>query len=200
MTAKADTQATTAHVRNNLINLDSYMAQLPGSDVKAFHTYLRHQYQTLTARGETTHDLVHHLFKGYDSTKCDEFVKYIKRKKDDFLDGTLDFTPDSLMLVAENKLSDLTVTKEWTALSAQEQIVLALRAQIAEKINKRNPKKPGAPRIEEVGPKLAPAKRFTGMVCISSASSSSLSLITSLGHFFFFCWFVYHQRRRRHCL
>jgi hypothetical protein len=46
----------------------------------------------LTARGETTHDLVHHLFKGYDNAKCDEFVKFMKRKKDNFRDGTLDFT------------------------------------------------------------------------------------------------------------
>jgi hypothetical protein len=162
MTAETDTRATTAHARDNLINLHTYMEQLPGSDIKAFHTYVRRQYQTLTARGETTHDLVHHLFKGYESAKCDEFVKFMKRKKDDFRDGTLDFTPDSLMLVAENKFTDLTVTKEWTAVSAQEQIVLALRAQIAEKVNKRNPKKPGAPRIEEGGPKLAPAERFTG--------------------------------------
>jgi hypothetical protein len=33
MIAEADTWATTAHARNNLINLDSFMTQLPGSDV-----------------------------------------------------------------------------------------------------------------------------------------------------------------------
>jgi hypothetical protein len=83
--------------------------------------------------------LVHHLFKGYESTKCDEFVQFMQRKKDDFRDGTLDFTPESLMLVAENKFADLSVDKKWTAVSAQDQVILALRAQIAEKFGKRKP-------------------------------------------------------------
>jgi hypothetical protein len=164
MIAEADTRATTAHARDNLIMLHTYMAQLPGSDIRVFHTYVRRQYQTLTARGETTHDLVHHLFKGYENAKCDEFVKFMKRKKDDFRDGTLDFTPESLMLVAENKFADLTVAKEWTVVSAQEQLVLALRAQIAEKGAKRTPKKAGEkpPARFEGGPSLPPAERFTG--------------------------------------
>jgi hypothetical protein len=126
MIAEADTRASTAHARDNLINLDSYMTQLPGSNVREFHTYVRRQYQTLTARGETTNDLVHHLFKGYESTKCDEFVQFMQRKKDDFRDGTLDFTPESLMLVAENKFADLSVDKKWTAVSAQDQVILVL--------------------------------------------------------------------------
>jgi hypothetical protein len=38
MIAEADTRATTAHARDNLINLDNYMSQLPGSDIREFHT------------------------------------------------------------------------------------------------------------------------------------------------------------------
>jgi hypothetical protein len=161
MIAEADTRATTAHARDNLINLDNYMSQLPGSDIREFHTYVRRQYHTLTARGETTHDLVHHLFKGYDNAKCDEFKLFMQRKKDDFRDGTLDFTAESLMLVAENKFADLSVDKKWTAVSAQEQIILALRAQIAAKGDKRKPG-PGNPARIEGGPQLPPAERFIG--------------------------------------
>jgi hypothetical protein len=48
-----------------------------------------------------------------------------------------------LMLVADNKFADLKVAKEWTTVSAQEQIIHTLHSQIAEKVSKRVPKKPG---------------------------------------------------------
>jgi hypothetical protein len=64
MNAEADTRATTAHARNNLGSLDTYMmSSLEGSDVKAFNKYVRRQLQTLTARSETTQDLVNKLCK-----------------------------------------------------------------------------------------------------------------------------------------
>jgi hypothetical protein len=66
------------------------------------------------------------------------------------------------MLVAENNFADLTVDKKWTAMSTQEQVILALRAQIAEKINKRKPGMPNPGCGKESGPKLPPAERFTG--------------------------------------
>jgi hypothetical protein len=166
MIAEADTRATTAHARDNLINLDTYMSQLAGSDVREFHIYVRRQYQTLTARGETTHDLIHHLFKGYNNAKCDEFVAFMKRKKDDFRDGTIDFTPETLMLTAENKFNDLSVEKNWTAVSAQEQLILALRAQVAEKVNKR---KPGPKDKDKPFAPLPPAERFTGKMAWKAA-------------------------------
>jgi hypothetical protein len=56
------------------------------------------------------------------------------------------------MLVAENKFADLTVDKKWTAMSAQEQVILALHAQIAEKINKRKHGTPNPGRGKESGP------------------------------------------------
>jgi hypothetical protein len=49
MIAEADMRASTTHARDNHINLDRYMSQLPGSDAREFHTYVRRQYHTLTA-------------------------------------------------------------------------------------------------------------------------------------------------------
>jgi hypothetical protein len=87
------------------------------------------------------------------------------------------------MLVAENKFADLTVAKEWTVVSAQEQLVLALRAQIADK-GKRNPKKPGVvpPARIEGGPSLPPGTpskmslttTFSGLECPLRISTSVL--------------------------
>jgi hypothetical protein len=100
-TAHADTRATTTHARNNLAGLDVYMSGLPESDIKEFNKYVKQQLQTLTARGETTHDLVTNLFKGYLSVKCEKFVLFIERKRDSYNTNDIDFTPDTLMAVAE---------------------------------------------------------------------------------------------------
>jgi hypothetical protein len=107
MNAEADTRTTTAHARDNLGSLDNYMSALEGSDIKAFNQYVRRQLQTLTARGETTQDLVNNLFKGYLKTKSSKFNGFIERKKEMFQEGAIDYTPESLMLAAENHFNAL---------------------------------------------------------------------------------------------
>jgi hypothetical protein len=113
MNAEADTRATTAHARDNLGSLDTYMSSLEGSDIKSFNQYVRRQLQTLTARGETTQDLVNNLFKGYLKTKSANFNGFIKRKKEMFQEGAVDYTPESLMLAAENQFNALKLEREW---------------------------------------------------------------------------------------
>jgi hypothetical protein len=80
--AQADSQATITHARSNLIALDQYMANLPDSDVKLFNEYVWRQLQTLTARGETTQDLVLHLFRGYMMVRCPVSTTSRERRRD----------------------------------------------------------------------------------------------------------------------
>jgi hypothetical protein len=100
--AQADSQATITHARSNLIALDQYMANLPDSDIKLFNEYVRRQLQTLTARGETTQDLVLHLFRGYMMVRCPTFINYITRKEEGYTADGVEYTPESLMLMVEN--------------------------------------------------------------------------------------------------
>jgi hypothetical protein len=160
LNAEADTLTTTEHARANFTRLDTYMANLAGSDVTEFHKYVLCQKQTLTARGETTNDIVSNLFKGYQFAKCAKFCDYMDRKKEAFRDGTIDYTVESLMITAENKFNDLKLDGDWEVLTESEKTILALRAQITAKKNERTPKKDG----EEFkgGPSLPPAERFTG--------------------------------------
>jgi hypothetical protein len=134
MSAEADTRATTAHARDNLGRLDAYMTALEGSDVKTFNLYVRRQLQTLTARGETTQDLVNNLFKGYLKTKSAKFHGFIERKKESYQEGAIDYTPESLMLAAENQFNALKLEQEWEVKPAatidDPNTVLALQARI----------------------------------------------------------------------
>jgi hypothetical protein len=84
----------------------------------------------LTARGETTNNLVSNLFKGYQTTKCAKFRNYMDRKKEGFRDGSVDYTVKFLMITAENKFNDLKLDGDWEALTENEKTILALRAQM----------------------------------------------------------------------
>jgi hypothetical protein len=128
-TAHANTRAITAHARNNVVGLDVYMSNLPDSDIKEFNKYVKQQLQTLTAHGETTHDLVTNLFKSYLSVKCEKFVLFIERKKDSYNANYIDFRHEKLMVVAEKYYDLLKLAGAW---SPHEQNVLALTVTIAE--------------------------------------------------------------------
>jgi hypothetical protein len=88
--------------------------------------------QTLMACGETTHDLVTNLFKGYLSVKCEKFVLFIEQKKDSYNANDIDFTHEMLMAVVEKHYNSMKLEGAWNTVSPHEQHVLALTAKIAE--------------------------------------------------------------------
>jgi hypothetical protein len=121
--------------------------------------YVKRQLSTLTARGETTQDLVINLFKGYRVAKCEQFVLFIGRKKDAYIEGAIDFTPETLMSTAEQHYQSLKLEGTWNAVSPHEQHVLALTAQIEALKKNRTPRKE---RVGTPGKQLQPSERFTG--------------------------------------
>ena len=137
MLAEADSRAITAHAHTNLTNLDSYMSSLPDGDITAFNDYVKRQMQTLSTRGETTQDLVIHLFKGYMACTSADFKDFIKCKKESHRENAIDYTPESLMLAAENHYNAMKLDGEWNSVPVDPPLVLALRAQIKD-LEKRN--------------------------------------------------------------
>ena len=78
-----DSNATTKFIRNALSNLDEYMIQVD-SDVEKFNAYVNDLVDSLTARGETTQDLLSNLFKGYAVASDETFVKYMELKESNY--------------------------------------------------------------------------------------------------------------------
>lgn len=140
-----DTNATTTSIRTKLSGLDVYLPSI-GSDITKFNVYVKLLIDSLTARGETTQDLLINLFKGYQSASDKAFVEYIGRKLERYEEGE-DLSPEQLMEYADNKYKQLKVTGRWNAPSAEEEKILALQAQIknlkktGSKIQKENNKK-----------------------------------------------------------
>jgi predicted Mrr-cat superfamily restriction endonuclease len=94
-----DTNATTNQIRTKLSNLDIYMSTI-NSDIGKFNTYVKLLVQSLTARNQTTSDLLINLFKGYGAVSDEVFRAWLTRKQDDHEEGT-PITPDELMLAAK---------------------------------------------------------------------------------------------------
>ena len=127
-----DTNATTVTIRRQLSSLDTYIVTI-GSDIIKFNGYVKLLISSLTARGETSSDILTNLFKGYEAASDKNFVDYIARKKEQYeedMGATPPFTIDSLMELAANKFKNLQLAGKWNAPSEQEETILALNSQL----------------------------------------------------------------------
>lgn len=124
-----DTNATSRILREKLSSLPHYLKTF-NNDITALNSFVLVTLQQLTARGETTSDLVSNLFKGYLSAKDPTFVSYIMNKQEKYDEGT-SFTHLELMNLAANKYKVLVENKTWLAPSTQDRKIIALEAQIA---------------------------------------------------------------------
>ena len=123
-----DTNTTLASIRTKLTDLDRYLPTI-GHDITKFNTYVKLLIDGLRSRGETSHDLLVNLFKGYMACSDREFVAYIKRKQDLFEEGT-PIQVDHLMKNAADKYKTLLQKGKWNAPDANEAKIMALQAEI----------------------------------------------------------------------
>jgi hypothetical protein len=115
--------------------------------------------QTLTARGETTQDLVLHLFRAYMIVTCPVFATYITRKEEEHTADGVEYTPESLMAMVEKYYETLMIRKMWTASTPRDEQVLALTAEIAAL---KAGRKPGPKVPRDPATNKTPAERFKG--------------------------------------
>jgi hypothetical protein len=75
--------------------LDAKMIELD-SNIETFNVYVKAQIKNLSARGETTNDLLTNLFKGYKVADDVEFADFIRRKENAYEEGE-DINANNLM-------------------------------------------------------------------------------------------------------
>ena len=83
----------------------------------------------MASSGETTHDFLSNLFKGYAATSDTTFTSYIKRKQEEYEDGT-NIKTTALMSLADKKYKTLKIKGTWNAPSQEEEKILALKTEI----------------------------------------------------------------------
>ena len=135
-----DNRATTAHIRETLIDMATQLIHLQG-DITSFNDWVREQVRQLAARGTGAPDLLTYLWKTYLQAPAAEFKRYIKTLKAEYKDERQDYSAEQLMLLAENKYKNLKQAGEWGNLSDAEAEIVALNAKI-EVLKQKGTKKP----------------------------------------------------------
>ena len=123
-----DSNATTAVIREKLQNLDAYLQEV-GNDIQKFNNYVMVLMESLSARGETSSDLLIHLFTAYASCSDQQFVRYIQLKQSDYEDGN-PITPRQLMDRALGRYKSLCTKNLWEAQTDEQKKLVALEAEI----------------------------------------------------------------------
>ena len=123
-----DGNATTTVIRTKLSSLDTFINTI-GCDITKFNAHIQLLLEGLSARGETTNNLLINLFKGYKAATDNTFVKYIERKQEEYDDGN-SMTSNQLMELADKKYKNLKLNGLWNAPSEQEEKILALSAEV----------------------------------------------------------------------
>ena len=126
------------------------LSELSG-DITRLNAYIMTTLAQLTARGETTTDLLANIFKAYLSSSDRSFVAYVEKKQEAYDEGTL-FTHTELMRLAANKYKTLVENGKWMAPSKEEKKILALESKI-ESYQKKNSS--STKKAEEKDPKKA---------------------------------------------
>ena len=118
----------------------------------------------MTARGETTNDLLANLFKAYKTISDCEFVSYIHKKEDEYEEGA-EINPDALMLLADNKFKTFRQAETWNAPSPEEEKILALETQIQklQKEKKKPKQQEGKKGMDKDGTKKGRKKKKDGL-------------------------------------
>jgi hypothetical protein len=146
-----DTKATTAHIRDTLVEASQQMLLCAGN-VSVFNDWIRTQVSKLTARGETCQDILTYLWKAYQVAPDAQFRQYIRDRKNEHEDGRVDITHDALMLLAEHKYQALIQAEEWSRPTREQSEIVAMQSKILQFKNQLAPKKPPNPKVLEKQP------------------------------------------------
>ncbi|NER25785.1 MAG: hypothetical protein F6J96_34850 [Symploca sp. SIO1C2] len=139
-----DSNATVTQLKLQLGQLHVYIEE-NGSDIVAFNAHVKAIIDGLSARGESSSDLLPNLFKGYKRVSDKGFRSYITAIENNHDDGTKAIDPSTLMVKAQayyKKRLTTTESEPWDV-DQNSQKIMALEAKIRELSKKR-----------EKGPKL----------------------------------------------
>jgi hypothetical protein len=123
-------------IREQLMELPKYMVEA-SYDLQAFNARVNQLVGQLEARGETSTDLIHYLWKAYAVVPDTKFTTYINQKKDGHDEGSVEYTYKQLLKITLDKAEIMKSQGEWLKNSPQGEQIVALTAKI-QGLEKRN--------------------------------------------------------------
>jgi hypothetical protein len=132
-----ETRATVAAILSKLNNLQSLMASVD-QDIGEFNNQVEALIEALRARAVPVPNIMTQLIDAYKACQDQTFVDYIKTKADNYFDGTITLTPESLMQLGLEKFKILVVNDDWKRKSEAELQFIAMKATL-EKLQQLTP-------------------------------------------------------------
>jgi hypothetical protein len=127
--ATIDLIATTQTLRYNLQNLGVFAATVSG-DIDKINSEFDQNYSQIIVRGATVNDPIGIIFEAYSIVPCYNFMNYMKRQHDGYLNGKLTITHEALMASAKGKMDYLKLKGKWGAKSPDNEKIVAMAAEI----------------------------------------------------------------------
>jgi hypothetical protein len=124
--AQVDTLTTVNMLRASITNLRFKMVELSGNIVE-FNNYVKHLESTLFSYGERSDELLMNVFLAYGSVEDDDFVAYIKVKRNSWEEQSIVLTVHSLMHQVENHYKVRIQQGNWLAPSKKDEQIMALK-------------------------------------------------------------------------
>jgi hypothetical protein len=137
-----ETRATVGLILRQINNLQQIMS-IHKSNIELFNAAVEQLIDGLHARAEPVPDMLTNLFLGYLSCSDSTFVKYIKRKEDEYEDGTIQLTGARLMQQALEKYKTMVSKQQWLKKTDEELEFIAMQSEV--KLLRQNPKPKAVP-------------------------------------------------------
>ena len=129
--SQQETRSTMSHVIEQLNDLQPLMMEAD-YNIESFHVKVNELVnKILKAQKPIPENLLMSLFTAYQTVPDEDFIRFIRNKKDKYTDEELDLNPTMLMQAAEKKYYDLVnIQKTWRAPSEADKKIAALTATV----------------------------------------------------------------------
>jgi hypothetical protein len=150
--AIVDTIATVHVLRKSISTLSSKMTEL-GSNIEVFNNHVLEIQNSLVIRGETTNELLFHVFEAYLNASSTDFVLFMKLQRSAFEMGGTNLTVEQLMTTALTHYELRVQDGTWEAVDPKEEKIMAMQAQLdsLKKKKKKKGKRDGEPATSDSG-------------------------------------------------
>lgn len=128
--AQVDTIGTINMLRTAISKLPVKMVELAGNVVE-FNNYVRNIEHTMLSYNESSKEIMVNLFMSYSKVEDEDFVTYVKNKRNAWEEETIVLTTKSLMTFTDNHYKTRIQQEDWLAPTKKDEQIIALTAALA---------------------------------------------------------------------
>lgn len=129
-TASAGSRATAGAIRKRLSSLVQYMQEDAKDDIPKFNDYVKKQNRRLEGLGQSSSDLIDHLFDAYLSVRDNMFRTYVAELQNKYDDGEPIDVP-TLLAKTEARFNTYKTRNQWKRKTPEQEEIIALKAQLS---------------------------------------------------------------------